>query len=371
MNSFGIIRFLTIIILALSIQAVKSQEANPLASQSTIKDIFVVVRDYPHGAVKLQLLNPVTGEQRDYLDLRQAKYQIPQVSLSNDHKYIFGLEVEEGSSVWPPFNSSRIVRYDMTSDERLVVFSRKNILHFALSPDDSEILVYYYPDEITALSNITVGLGLWCVLSVETNNPNCESIPRTEKFVSNEMFWVSNKKLAYISEKGDAVKLVDKVSFATDSVSLPQGVYADHLLPIKDSEDILIHVSPVDATGDCKLLTLNTATNELHLITDLTCSSAVTFLSVDVHTQTLIIGYASNPALIIDLSRGEVLKELPSLLGMEWNNVQWLDEGFEAFVIGQLYYKGKPIAIAIFQPIMDSTLNILPITQDEIILAIP
>lgn len=359
------------VLLVLSMQVAKSQETIPLGNEANSKGVFIVIREYPHGAVKLRLLNPLTGDQKDYLDLRQVGYQTPEVALSEEGKHVFSLEVKEGSSVFPPLNSSRIVRYDTSSDERTVMFSRKNMVDFALSPDYTAILVHYYPDEITVIDNSTVGLGQWCIVSLKTNDDSCDSIPFTEKIPPDKVFWVGNEKLAYISQSGDSIRLVNDTTFITDTIALPKGVYADRLLPIKNSEDILIHLSPVDATGNCKLLTLKMPTNEIHPIADLACSSTITLLSISIHTRTLVIGYAGRPALIIDLSTGHVLKELPSLLGMEWNNVQWLDETYEAFVIGQLYYKGKPIATAIFDPMIDSALNIMPIAQDEVVLAVP
>jgi len=318
------------------------------------------------GAERIWLFNPLNGQKGLLFDLQEDKLSHFDIQFDWENGDIYVLEVENDTSEFPPLGASNIVRIDGDTFEQDVLFSFQNVTEFMLSPDNRHALLRYYPEGIEAVERSNVALGQWCIVLLADENADCTDNTIPQEVMLSHVIWADSETIAYRPTSDATFNLYDVATENIITIEVPDNSVVSALLPIPSKNEMLVHLTSMQTSGSCELysLDLDSSNHNLSIITQLDCSSTHQFWDVSPDGNSLILGYSGIPALLIDVQSGEVIRQIETSYGMEWNSIQWLNEPNDNLAIGQLFYRGEPVMMRTFSPSGQHTVFVHSLTTE-------
>lgn len=357
-----------IVLLLFFLPVALAQEETP-TPPGTLKrgDVLVVKYDFSSQYIRsitgLWLLDPFAlwGNQSLYLTLERQGYRIWQVDVANGGSYLFTLEIEGRENTgFVPLGESQLVRMNLQTGEREVMFTGVNLVSFNLSPDAEQALLRFYPADMTFMNRYDVILRQqWCVVVFSLDQDDCHVLTLDEDTYLEAFEWVSNSSLAYTLNHQDTVQVLDTTTFTTETIPLPDGLYATEIRSIPGQNDqLLVYDAPFAAGEVGNLLLFDLNRKSFSAITEIPINARIVEVSPNGDYAVMAGGYPSQ-AILIDLRNGSVIQSYPTIYDMEWTSFQWLPTDPTFFLIGNLGYRGGNVMTIILEPFTISTANII------------
>jgi len=344
------------------------QNPHTLFGQSNNPDsdnqIYLVTGSSFAGAEVIWSFDPISGEQHSIVDLQVDGYSIPHIEFAQDERHVFLLEVEANSMQFPPLGSSQLIQLNLNTLERDSVYTQDNIVDFVLSPDSGHALIRYYPEGITVIDSSTVASAEWCLVNLRSEAQSC--VVQSFGQVTSNIYpaWVDNEVLVYISDTGNSLDLLNVISQTVRSTALLENTLVNSILPIHSSNAILVHLTSTETVGICHLMVIDLDEDTIDNLSELDCPSTVNFMSVSSDGNSLLVNYAGASTFLINLSNGEMIRELDTFYNLEWSSIQWLGGDMSEMAIGILSFRGEPVISATIIPYSNVPINVKAASSD-------
>lgn len=349
-----------------SAAAQESSMSLPLSLNSG--DILLAKRGLSDYFLELWKLEPLTGGLQPFLNLGRDGYRIQDLTITLDREYLFILEIEElADTGFAPLGESHIVRMNLKTGEREILFSSMNMLDFKLSSDSNRALVHFYPADMIFVDRTDLTLReQWCIVEFEQNPVECHRLNIDEGVFANGFEWLSNNMLVYTLNDAESIQIVNTESFTEKTINLPQGVSADEIRAIPNTENILGYDKPFTQGEVGSLFLIDTANETTHTIRDL-AYPPMNMMELSPDSNFLVMAGA-DIAILIDLQTGEIIQTYPTMYDMNWARLDWLSTDNTFLMLGQLNFKGNNIMAVLFEPYFNVAVNILPNLTGKILI---
>jgi hypothetical protein len=330
-------------------------------------DVLVASSDYPQdhlwNITKLWLLDPfvVGGQQRLYMNIEREAYRVHDVEIARGGQYLFTLEIEGREDTgFVPLGESQLVRMNLETGEREMMFAGSNLVNFSLSPNAEQALVRFYPADMTFADRYDVSLRQqWCVGVFSFDQDDCHVLTFDEDTYLEAFEWVSNSSLVYTLNYQDTVQVLDTTTFTTEIIPLPDGFHASEIRSIPGQNDqLLVYDAPFTEDEVGKLLLLDLNHKSFREIAEIPISSSIIEVSPNGDYAVMAGGYPPQ-AILIDLRNGSVIQSYPTIYDMQWTSFQWLPTDHTLFLVGNLGYRGGNVMTIVLEPFTSSTTNII------------
>lgn len=346
---------------------VAAQE-EPLASPGVLSrgEVLVATTDYPQDHLRnitqLWSLDLFDGAPPElYLNLEREGYRVHDIEIAQGGEYLFTLEIAGREDTgFVPLGESQLIRMNLQTGEREVMFTGVNLVNFSLSPNAEQALIRFYPEDMTFVDRYDLLLReQWCVVTLHSNQSVCRNLIFARETYPRAFEWVSNYVLAYILNHPDSIYLFDSTTFTKEVIALPDGNYANEIRNIPDTDDqLLVYDAPFTADEVGKLLLLDLNRKSFREIAEIPISTGIVEVSPNGDHAVMAGGYPPQ-AILIDLQSGSVIQSFPTIYDMQWTSFQWLPIDHTLFLIGNLGFRGRNVLTVVFEPFTNSTTNII------------
>jgi hypothetical protein len=344
----------------------KAQEATPTSILSLKSGSTLLVRsDDTFGQAELWLINPFNDQEELFINLRQPSYRIYAIQLTGNQS-LFTLEVE---GTWDTgffhLGPSRIVKIDIRTHERTIVYSDTNLVDLMVSPDASHMLIRSYPEDFTTVDRSNISQAQWCLLAIGDLDAACQMIDQVGNNLSYPT-WVNSRIIAYTSDSGRLINLVSIDTLELMPIEMPQGFDADIIAPMPVSGNLIILDAPFlqdESLHVFKLDTNSLTITSIGKVEDL--QGAYSIVISPNEDSGVIVG--TRDAYLISLEDAHVFQSYPTFYDMVWSNIQWLPTEHTHFLIGQMRFRSHGGLTVVFEPNSNVAANILPVLDGELI----
>lgn len=349
----------TLLITLCMLSLAKAQEATstptaPLESGST----FLVRSDEAFGRAQLWLLDPFNGQEELFIDLRQPSYRVSTIQLTGNQS-LFTLEV---GGTWDTgffhLGASRIVKINTETAERDIIYSSTNLVNFMVSPDATHMLIGFYPEDVTFIDRSNISQTQWCLLVISVSEAACQMI---EQGVDNLSYpiWVNPQMIAYRSDSGRLINLIDIGNLELTPIEMPQGFDADIIAPMPVSDNLIILDTPFLQGEKLYMFKLDTDLLTITSIGEIEDLYGASSIEISSNEDSGVI-VAGRNAYLVSLYDAHIFQSYPTIYDMEWVNIQWLPTEHTHFLIGQMRFRTRGALTVVFEPVSNVAQNILP-----------
>ncbi len=361
-------RLLTLFIVLLYFGCFVSAQEEPLASPGVLSrgEVLVATTDYPQhhlrNITQLWSLDLFDGAPPElYLNLEREGYRVHEIEIAQGGEYLFTLEIAGREDTgFIPLGESQLVRMNLQTGEREVMFTSVNLVNFSLSPNAEQALIRFYPEDMTFMNRYDIiPLQQWCLVDFSFDQNDCHILTFGEDSYLEAFEWVANDTLAYILNQQDTVQVLDTTTFTMETIPLPNGFYATEIrsIPSQDHQ-LLVYDAPFTADEVGKLLLLDLNRKTFREIAEIPISTGIVEVSPNGDHAVMAGGYPSQ-AILIDLRNGSVIQSYPTIYDMQWASFQWLSTDNTLFLIGSLGYRGGNVLTVVLEPFTNSVVNII------------
>lgn len=361
--------------------AVTAHDVGQLIFPRTLRsgEVLVATSDYPLDLLnitKLWLLDPLRGASKQlFLDIERGGGRVHDIEIARGGNSLLTLEIEGRTDTgFVPLGQSELVRTDLETAEREVIFAGVNLVNFSLSPSAEQALIRFYPEEMSFVNRYDLLLReRWCVVSLKASQNECRELTFAQDTYPRSFVWVSDDTLAYTLNRADDIYMLDTDSFSSERHSLIEGKFAlaMHELP---GNKLLILCSPVDdsiASGLLNLVLLDLSDGSLTEIGDVPISTSAGVFEVSPQGDYVVVaGGSPATAVLVESQTGNIIQTYPTIYDMQWTSFQWLPTDHTHFLIGNLGFGGGNVMTVVLEPLTNSAVNIVD-DLDGTLLVVP